>query len=97
METLSDFVTLQGRLNNKNRIYKLRLKLCQYQSLVEVEFGVEVGVEFEVEFEVGVEVAVEVGVEVGGLGFWVWLTFSHVYYFHRWVGGWLVWGSQEWS
>ena len=34
-------------------------------------------------------VEVEVGVEVGGLGlgFLVWLTFSHVYYFHGWVGG----------
>ena len=24
-----------------------------------------------------------------GLVFWVWLTFSHVYYFHGWVGGWV--------
>ena len=42
-------------------------------SLVELE--VEVGVEFEVGVEVG----------VGGVG--VGLTFSHVYYFHGWVGG----------
>ena len=34
-------------------------------------------------------VEVGVGVEVGGLGFWVWLTFSHVYYFHGWLGGWV--------
>ena len=36
---------------------------------------------------------------LGGFGFWVWLTFSHVYYFHGWlggwVGGWVVWRSQE--
>ena len=55
--------------------------------MVEVEVGVEVG------DEVGVEIRVEV--EVGGVGVWVGLTCSHVYYFLGWVGGWVVWRSQE--
>ena len=56
-------------------------------SLVEFEVEIRVEVEVGVEDEDEVDVGVRVEVEVGGVGFG--LTCSHVYYFHRWVVGWV--------
>ena len=62
-----------------------RSSLVEFE--VEIVVKVEVGFEDEVEVGVGAEIRFEV--EVGGVGVWVGLTCSHVYYFRGLVGGWV--------